>query len=145
MIMPRIWFKKEMAQQILSGNKMSTTRYKEMSVAEPYDAVSGSRFKAKVFARIRFVMAQKTTWAEVTQIHYYLEGFKTPNEMEAYLRKNKLIRNGLSDVVYYHEFIVISKTEAQAPLGAEATEYPPEPDNSQLPCGKPPADCSAKA
>ena len=108
-IMRRIWFKKEMAQEILVGNKISTTRYKEMSVAEPYKAIRGSRFKSEVFAVIKFMMVAKTTWNDVIQKQYLLEGFKSSLDMETYLKKNKLVRNNLDDVVYYHEFIVVSK------------------------------------
>ena len=117
-----------MATLVENGQKTSTTRYKPKKIGLS-QAVKGSRFKPIVFGTIEYFNIKETTWQWVINNAYDNEGFKSPEEMLAYLKKEKLIKKDLSDKVFFCMFW--GYKAARAPLGAEATEYPPSLGNSQ--------------
>lgn len=97
--MQQIHFKKQFVPLILNGTKTSTARY-SLKPAGEYKAVQGSRFKPKQFATILLTPAEYTQWKDIIANCYKEEGFATPEEMQAFLVKEKLVKGDLNDKVY---------------------------------------------
>jgi len=103
--MRRVWFKKEMREAILAGEKTATSRPHPLPM-ERVQAVSGSRFKAQVFAILEIVDRIPSTWRMVIRMFYSEEGFGSPEEMEAYGLKQGLVKN-LDDPCFFHRFKLV--------------------------------------
>lgn len=106
----RIWFKQLMAQAIKDGKKTSTTRDHPLKL-EQYQAMGGSRYKAKPFAKIEITEKIPLTWEAVMNMHHKEEGFETSLAMLIYLQANDLIKNFSSDMVFFHRFKVVNLVE----------------------------------
>jgi len=104
--MRRVWFKKEMRQAILDGKKVSTTRNHPIPLGQVL-AVSGSRFKAEPFAVLEILDRTPTTVSGVIRMFYEEEGFSSPQQMEAYAKKNKLLQT--DSQVWIHRFKIVEK------------------------------------
>jgi len=102
--MKRVWFKKEMRQAILDGKKVSTTRNHSIPLGQVL-AVSGSRFKAEPFAVLEILDRIPTTVSDVIRMFCKEEGFSSPEQMEAYAKKNKLLQT--DSQVWYHRFKIL--------------------------------------
>jgi len=106
--MRRVWFKKEMKEAILKEIKTATTRNHPIPLGQVV-AVCGSRFKPEPFA-ILDIQIQIPTFKEHVIYYYYKEeGFKSPEEMIAFAKKEKLLQT--DDFVYFHRFKLIKKLE----------------------------------
>jgi len=103
--MRRVWFKKEMQEAILSGKKTATSRPHPLPL-ERVQAVSGSRFDAKVFAILEITDRIPSTWRTIIRMFYREEGFGSPEEMEAYGLKQGLVKN-LDDSAFFHRFKLV--------------------------------------
>ena len=108
--MRRIWFKKEMKQAILDGEKVSTTRDHPIPL-EKILAVSGSRFKAEPFAVLEIQDRIPATVENVIRLFYKEEGFSSPEEMTVYAKKNKLLQT--ENYVFYHKFKIVKLLEVK--------------------------------
>jgi len=97
-----------MKDAILKEIKTATTRDHPIPL-EQVMAVCGSRFKPEPFA-ILDIRTQIPTFKEyVIQYHYQEEGFKSPEEMVAFAKKEKLLQT--DNLVYFHKFKLIKKLE----------------------------------
>lgn len=103
--MRRVWFKQEMKQLILEGRKTATSRPHPLPT-EQVQAVSGSRFKAKVFAILEITTRIPSTWRNIIRLFYDVEGFRSPEEMEAYGLKQGLVKN-CDDPAFFHRFKLV--------------------------------------
>lgn len=103
--MRRVWFKKEMKQAILEGTKTATSCSHALPV-ERVQAVSGSRFKAQVFAILEITDRIPSTWENIIRLFYKEEGFSSPEEMQVYGYKQGLIQS-VKDPAFFHRFSVI--------------------------------------
>ena len=108
--MRRVWFKKQMKSVILKGEKTATTRDHPIPL-EQVIAVCGSRFKPEPFAILeiqdRFPMMKE----DVIRMFYREEGFKSPEEMTAFAKKEKLLQTDCS--VYFHRFKLVKLLEGK--------------------------------
>ncbi len=103
--MRRLWFKEEMKGAIMLGRKSATTRAHPLKVGETYLAVSGSRYKAKPFCRVKITSQREIDLlTEHCSKHFRREGFKSSVDMALYIRKN-LPEYLTKRPLYYHTFI----------------------------------------
>ncbi len=79
-----------MRDRILAGKKTSTTRLHRLNVGEVYDAVSGSRFSAKPFAKVKILSVWEGSWTTITSERFREEGFESPEAMREWCRKKGL-------------------------------------------------------
>lgn len=109
--MRRLWFKKEMKDAILRGDKRATTRNHKLKVRGLYRAVSGQRFKAEPFAILKITSRREIEHlAKHCMAHFPQEGFNSGQEMIDFIRANlpNYIENYEQAALYYHTFRVIS-------------------------------------
>jgi hypothetical protein len=102
--MPRRNFTKEMAYKMQQGIKTVTTRYKPWKEQEQSPVYFGSRYKPIRFGHIKVNSVMPTTWRIACRAHYQQEGFKSPEEMEAFILKKKLVKGTLDDDTWSMEF-----------------------------------------
>ena len=105
--MRRVWFTPEMKAEILAGRKIATSRPHALPIGEVH-AVSGSRFKAEIFATLEIVSRIPSTWRNIIALFYHEEGFNSPEEMTAFGLKQGLVKN-LDDPAFFHRFKVVER------------------------------------
>lgn len=94
-----------MREAILAGRKVATSRPHPLPL-ERVQAVSGSRFDAKVFAVLEIADRIPSTWRTIIRMFYREEGFGSPEEMQAYGVKQGLVKN-LDDPAFFHRFKLV--------------------------------------
>lgn len=112
-------FKKEMAYRIQQGLKTKTTRYKAWKEQEISTVVYGSRYKPIKFGSIKVNSVIPTTWRDAIRSSWREEGFASPEAMEQYITKEKIVRKDLSDDVWTMEF----EYQPNLKTEAEVIEY----------------------
>lgn len=110
--MRRIWFKEEMKNAILNGNKTATTRDHQKALGE-WEATTGSFDQAKPFAIINITENSPNTWAH-SLAHWKEEGFDSKEDMHRFAFETGLNRYSRAPVLYFHRFLVIRQKEITA-------------------------------
>lgn len=103
--MKRLWFKKEMRDAIVRGEKTSTSRKHPLKVGETYTAVCGSRFNAYPFAHVKIDSIQLLPFGDVARLHWKEEGFKSEKDMQTWISAHLPGYEGVE--LWYHEFHVL--------------------------------------
>lgn len=106
--MRRVWFKKEMKEAILKGEKTATSRPHPLPL-EKVQAVSGSRYKAKVFAILDIWERVATKPSHVIGHLYREEGFSSPENMVDFMFKENLHWDE-REPLYFHRFKLVDVT-----------------------------------